>query len=395
MKNLTIFVLGFLLVLHVTQANCATIYVEKDGTGDFSVLQEAIDAAGDGDVLQIGPGRYNNSIYQYPWGNFRAWVHGDKSLSFIGSGTEETIIGPEVYQGVNQDWGIFCDPGSEYIKIQDIRFENLDRMAVCTYSDVFEIENCIFDECNISVGPYGGDSATIENCQFYNCHEGHYSVSCKVPHVEISNLLFQNCWGGIRSDNYGTNDVSISDCVFDGGGVGTRGIFFSDTGGTVENCLFQDLTVVGFTCTNGQYINLIDNVFDGIRRNDIYFGRCVTLNYGESFQAVGNIFTSSEVAFYISSPFDQCSINNNHIFRDDEDESWFVRTYDDWSYRDVFIDFSNNYWGTTNPDEISQWIFDGYDSDEVTIYIDFLPLADGTISTDRTTFDGLKAMYRD
>ena len=35
-----------------------TWYLEKDGSGDFAVIQEAVDAAASGDTLRIGPGRW-------------------------------------------------------------------------------------------------------------------------------------------------------------------------------------------------------------------------------------------------------------------------------------------------------------------------------------------------
>jgi len=104
MKTRVLFILciGFLVL--GSSAGGAVLRVEKDGTGDFTIIQDAIDAAGDGDTIQIGPGRFDDYISQAPWGNFRAWVHGDKSLTFIGAGTDQTIIGPEGYGGVNQDW---------------------------------------------------------------------------------------------------------------------------------------------------------------------------------------------------------------------------------------------------------------------------------------------------
>jgi len=32
--------------------------VEKDGSGDFAVIQNAVDAAAPGDTVVVGPGRY-------------------------------------------------------------------------------------------------------------------------------------------------------------------------------------------------------------------------------------------------------------------------------------------------------------------------------------------------
>jgi len=48
--------LGALVVL-VSSAPAATWTVERDGTGDFTVIQEAGDVAADGDTIRIGRGR--------------------------------------------------------------------------------------------------------------------------------------------------------------------------------------------------------------------------------------------------------------------------------------------------------------------------------------------------
>ena len=49
-----------LLIGLVVPASVAarTWQVAQDGSGDFAVIQDAVDAAEDGDVIEIGPGRY-------------------------------------------------------------------------------------------------------------------------------------------------------------------------------------------------------------------------------------------------------------------------------------------------------------------------------------------------
>ena len=40
------------------QGRCRTWVVELDGSGDFTVIQDAVDAAADGDTIFIGPGHH-------------------------------------------------------------------------------------------------------------------------------------------------------------------------------------------------------------------------------------------------------------------------------------------------------------------------------------------------
>jgi hypothetical protein len=45
-----------IMLLVCGPAVAATITVERDGSGDFMVLQEALNAAADGDTIRLGPG---------------------------------------------------------------------------------------------------------------------------------------------------------------------------------------------------------------------------------------------------------------------------------------------------------------------------------------------------
>lgn len=383
------------LLVQGTLAVAAVIHVEKDGSGDFTVIQEAVDAAADGDVIMIGSGRFDDFVTDPQWGDFRVWTHGDKSLTFLGAGPEETIIGPEVYDGLYRGWGIYCSPGSVTIRIEGIRFENLDRAGAVLHCDNVELENCVFEKCHDVFVTFGEESATITNCQFYNSLESYTeAMFCRARHVEVSGVLVQNCRRGLMCDFYGTNDISVTNSVFDGGGVGLGGIFFDNCGGVVTDCSFIDLGSVGFSCTQGGNISFQNNVFEGINGIFGLIGKAIAMDGGDSFFATGNVFSSTDICFKLDAPFDTFEVHNNHIFRNESDEGHFVITNDDWNYWELHWDFTNNYWGTTDPDEVSQWIIDGYDSDEVTMYVDFLPMAGGPVSTESISLDGLKAMFR-
>jgi len=67
-----------------------TWHVEKDGSGDFTVIQDAVDAAASGDTILIGPGRYEEYAEQELAGNyFNMHVHvADMEISLIGAGRD-------------------------------------------------------------------------------------------------------------------------------------------------------------------------------------------------------------------------------------------------------------------------------------------------------------------
>ena len=70
--------------------------VELDGSGDFTVIQDAVDAAAPGDTILVGPGRFETMRPILFWEGYNATVALQKGgLVLQGSGTEQTIIGTE------------------------------------------------------------------------------------------------------------------------------------------------------------------------------------------------------------------------------------------------------------------------------------------------------------
>ena len=53
-----VFLFTALLLMLPSPASAATVTVSLDGTGDFTDIQAAIDAAVDGDEILVGPGEY-------------------------------------------------------------------------------------------------------------------------------------------------------------------------------------------------------------------------------------------------------------------------------------------------------------------------------------------------
>ncbi len=66
---------------------------------------------------------------------------------------------------------------------------------------------------------------------------------------------------------------------------------------------------------------------------------------------------------------------------------WFLNS-------NVTQDLTNNYWGTTDIALIESWIHDINDDSSIHSVVDFLPIADGPVPTEKRTLGDLKAMYR-
>lgn len=170
MRNVFVALATILIVC--TSAHGATWYVAKDGSGDFSVIQDAVDAASDGDIIEVGPGRYEE--YQ-PYNNFSdifVWVQ-DKSLTINGAGAEETIIGPEDPESLERGSSGIAAHGSQFFSLHSLTIENMRSGGSMDASvQVLEVSSCIFRNGEV---PWGltvdcAQGGFIRDCRF----EGHY-----------------------------------------------------------------------------------------------------------------------------------------------------------------------------------------------------------------------------
>nr|MEE4268144.1 hypothetical protein [Candidatus Krumholzibacteria bacterium] len=122
-------------------AHARTWNVEKDGSGDFTVIQDAVDVAEDGDIIMIGPGRYTEYT-EYSWGNVYVYLSGDRSLTFVGAGVEQTIIGPDVYPSGYRDYGVRSDNGLGVYRFENLRIENQNFRGLAMLNYAVELVGC-------------------------------------------------------------------------------------------------------------------------------------------------------------------------------------------------------------------------------------------------------------
>jgi len=237
-----------------------------DVPGDYSTIQEAIDASSDGDVIQIAAGQHAANLLDTL----------GKQIHLIGAG-EDTVL--------NSNGGrvlyIHTSEGPE------TRFESMtitgmddDDSAVRLSSVAVTFTDCIFRD-NTSQ-PYNGGgydtpgngaavygvntSARFERCTFENNSAvGDYYVGSQGGAVKMkdSSPMFIECTfrgnscehlGGIGGAGRGGalylhngDDFLLQDCLFEGneiesdedGGLGAA-VYIGSTSGTVTSCSFLD-----------------------------------------------------------------------------------------------------------------------------------------------------------
>jgi len=122
---LTSFSFSFSTAIHENK----TIYVDDDGTADYTSIQAAINAAADGDTIFVYAGEYRESL------------NIDKSLHILGEDKDSTIINKtaSVLVTINHEHVHF--EGFSLIDADDVWLD--DAAVIVVYSDNNHIENNI------------------------------------------------------------------------------------------------------------------------------------------------------------------------------------------------------------------------------------------------------------
>ena len=196
-----------LISLFITSTALATTWtVDDDGKADFDNIQDAIDAALDGDEIIVMPGTYTGS------GDYAVNMNGKAILLRSQNGAEDTII-----SGQGQRVVIHCG-NNETASTIISGFKIIDGNSTfgggirCSVASPI-IENCIFENNMAVFGggirAIGGGTIHITDCQF---RENTASFLGGAFSGEAVSVVFTNCLirnnhadqtGGVHVDSYG------------------------------------------------------------------------------------------------------------------------------------------------------------------------------------------------
>lgn len=374
----------FALIAEPGLAIGRTWRVEKDGSGDTSVIQDAVEAAASGDTIRIGPGRFSEyTTHVYANNEWNTYVHVRlEELTIIGSGQEATIIGADV-PGTWATWdyapaiffwppnvngvlqvrdlmladvvhGIYGETGS--IIVSNVAFDSLTQ-GLWTHAEV-DVSSCGFRDISdtgvLGFGPSGGIS--IRNCTFLR---NYAPFNCQ----SLQSLIVEDC--------------TMHDCVNSG--------VFDRCAGALRRCRFDGTIVGGMGIFGTGTIEIVDNRFLGGYTN-IYF------DGASNVLCRGNVFAGSTLSA-ISITTCTPRILGNDILKG---PGWAVRLGGFSMTSDLHVDMTNNYWGTADADSISAWIKDGYDQwpGPMHGFVDFQPFSSTTVDNEKESLGSIKAMFR-
>ena len=355
----------------------ATKYtVDDDGPADHSKIQDAVDAADHGDIVQVAEGIYYENIDV------------NKRLTITGNGTDTTTInggGKGDVVTISGDGTSFSgfkvinsgsDAGDAAISIQANNsrvFQNVceqSTIGICVTSggnpsikegnEIFE-NNCNGNVLGISL-TFSRD-ATIE---WNNCSANTVPDSNRGIHLQSSdNLTVENnfCegneWNGIYLESVEYSDITNNTCQDNGDGITVKG---NGMNTLALNRLSANDNGILLLTTQGN--TLLENVISENGNRGIFLR-------GASYNTItSNVITMNPSGIvlnaYLETNSEENSINTNDIH---DNENFGM---DATGNSEVTIDAKHNFWGHASGPYIDS-VNPGGKGDEVTEFVDFDP----------------------
>ncbi len=219
----------------------ADIVVDASGDGDYLTIQEAIDAASQGDVIQVRAGTYTGS------GEFIA-VCEDKLLSIIGAGVGKTILDGEGERAGLQF--VSMNSGDVTSVLEGVTVQNCVQQdgtgGGVRVSGPMIIRDCSFEHNGSSSKNGGavsaGNATLIESCVFQ------HNVALSAGALYARNATIRDCvfeynqavynGGAIWSRDFASHPMVVENCTFR---FNTAG----DDGGAVRVCCGASMQMTG------------------------------------------------------------------------------------------------------------------------------------------------------
>jgi hypothetical protein len=370
-------------------AAAATITVRKDGTGDFAVLQQGLDAAAAGDTILIGPGEYTESslvrLRGYSWDVETYGLVRVPDLTIIGSGRGATLIGSPTYRGSSSTVSPKClayDLDTDSIRISQLTLRGC-------YGGIYVAGTLYMDDCHLLDNALGvswfhcGSGGWIKNTRVEIVSAILYTGSFDIGNGSSGDVLLEGCYfadpGALRS----LQNAVMRDCDFRGFGLYSGGKAY------LSNCrVLPGANVsVSMTWGSGAYCEITDSVLGGahaalVVQPDAPGGRYVVTNSTIDAGAHGVLHSRSGAG--------ACVINGCDLSRG---SGPMVEC--DPSPTLVEHDLRNNYWGTTDAALIESWIIDRNDNPNIGATVLYTPFAGQTVPTETRSWGDVKALWRD
>jgi len=365
----------------VGAVHAATITVRRDGTGDFTTIQPAVDAAAPGDTINIGSGEYTEyQIIRPPlWDrdiDIYVYVTTD-NLTIIGAGPSETVVGPPEENIDDQT----ASP-------QAIWAGNVNSIRVCElsvrncYTGVYgsrtttQVNRVVFDVTNLGVFVYS-QNVEVDNCGFAGFGIGSKAVA-HLPgclYSRIRSCDIRDCSIYLET----VEDFYIGDCAFRDGRSAVS--MLDGSIGIIERCTVTNVGNVSFNVDGSQCT---------MRDVEITGGSSGFWMQGGELTATGiTVAETTNQAFLLYQPIEFVVHASNIL-----PSSGFAMKFESYSGSpSETYNCTGNYWGVADSTAIAELIWDGHDLPTINDYIGFVPF-ENQLEVERTTMGTVKSLFR-
>ena len=361
----------------------ATLRVAKDGSGQFTVLHEAVDAAASGDTISIGPGEYPE-MREYPEiqvGRQYSAVITVSDLTIVGDSRHDVMIGPDVAIAPPNEGpaGVVALDGTR-VRIRSVTVRGF-AFGLVSIGDVMFIQDVEVEKCRIGCDLATSEASAVVASEFReSSSHGVFAVrrTGSEAGVIVSDCVFSNCQIGV---DFQLSGSVLERSAFFGGRAGAQVSFGASA--TIRDCSFRVDGWTGVFVPGGSGAILRDCVFERLMVANVQaFG---------SLSGDGNVLKGgTTAATLVVGLLGEYDFHGNHILNGGGDT---IRAEGSGPTPAVH-DFSNNYWGTVDTAQLDAWILDSNDDPVSDTTINYLPLADAPIGNEPSSFGSIKSRYR-
>ena len=369
------------LLLPGARAHARLWRVERDGSGDHSTIQPAIDAAAPGDTIQLGPGRYTETTStSFPGFTVQSHAVVEKGpLTFLARIQGQAIIGPTERHDVGLGpHGMSVSATSEGITVDGLVIENVFD-GIYALSGI-AIHMCVLRRSFHGVSAFSVEDLTIDSSRFEENDRG-TSIG---PNATAPSIIRSRFLGSISHAVafIGCANTLIDSCTIVGPGTGVS--ISQGSWGLVDRCRIESAARPA--------IDVAIDASATISRSRLLAGTwTLAVRARSTVFVTRSVITGGEFASVYFSDRSSGSIEHSHILRAG---AWAVQAESYITDPVVHLDLRNNYWGTTSPSSVASWIHDGMDDPSIKAVIDFEPILVTPVASTQTSLGALKARFR-
>ncbi len=384
-KSIAITILVSTLLCSAGPARAGTWHVEQDGSGDFTRIQPAVDAAASGDTIRIGPGTYGPDAVDLDPGyaaKIAAFWDDPRNLVFIGAGADRVKISAlEPPSPVTLTAGIVhLGPAKLAVTVRGIAFDGLIN-AIYAEGGA-DVRECVFRGHINAVSIGKGSLGRVTGCTFADI----FNAACQLYSLERGEII--DC----RSEGFlnlvDVADGAVRDCRTTAWGfcylrrasaLVADNTFACNTGAGASPCVTAiesgNVTIRGNALHGGNHALQVDGALVRVRLE----GNEISGQSSHGLLLRGNAVVAG---------------SGNDIRKAPPWNVYLVRCEDYGGDEPQVIDLEDNYWGYTSTYALDVYIWDHADDPETLAIVDYEPFATGSVPAVATGWGALRASLR-